>query len=195
MFCIGHSAVARCSALFLSPLFFPFLPDLESKKTQNPRSTSVKLSAQPKTTVWKGPIPLLLKARCMGRRRLKSRNWEILNQISHSSCCSKAATAEISSDLFLGAPALCLFSSNSDQTRSWNSGTGSAARQCFLRVRCHSQQGCQGRKKWQMLASLYHFLLYYFKLTTTIKLKKVQYLHRKKVQNPPQSSSGFFLFF
>lgn len=46
-----------------------------------------------------------------------------------------------------------------------------------------------------MPVSLYHFLLYYFKLTTTIKLKKVQYLHRKKVQNPPQSSSGFFCLF
>lgn len=77
MFCIRRSAVVRCSALFTSPLFFPFLPDLrieESKKTQNPRSTTVELSAQPKATVWKGPILLLLKARCMGRRRLKSRN-------------------------------------------------------------------------------------------------------------------------
>lgn len=43
--------------------------------------------------------------------------------------------------------------------------------------------------------SLYPFLLYYFKLTTTIKLKKVQYLHRKKVQNSPQSSSVFFFQF
>lgn len=138
--------VLRAAAL--TPLLpLPFEVRSKQKNIQNPASTSIKLSAHPKPTAWKGPIPLLLKARSTGCQRLRSRNQEILNQVSHSSRCSKAATAEISSGLFLGAPALCLFSSNSDQTCSWNSGTGSAARQRFLHVRRHSQQGCQGRKK------------------------------------------------
>lgn len=75
-----HQALCCCQVLHI-----PLLQDLglkieESKKTQNPGSTSVKTNGMER------PSPLLLKARRMGRQRLRSRNQEILNQISHNSC-------------------------------------------------------------------------------------------------------------
>lgn len=88
---------------------------------------------------------LLLKARHMGQQRLRSRNQEILNQISHNSWLFQGCNCRDQLRfIFRRSSPVPFFSSNSDQTCSWNSETGSAARPCFLCIRCDSQQRCQG---------------------------------------------------